>query len=435
MLTDETQSEQNLTTNDTTDNESNEIRQRDGKISITVWQIGFMMMLMNISFVMVYSYSGLYLKHILGASVIGIGILEGLCETISHAMKLFSGMLSDFFRRRKGIMIFGYIFSVVSKPLIAFADSFALVFSSRMMERFGNGVTASPRDAIVADVSPRKRIGASYGLKRTLAYTGSLLGAGIGILVMHQTNSDYHFLFMVASIPAVFAFAILVFFIKEPKKSYHPAIASEAPMPSPKVKTKFSIKNFKYLGKSFWLLMAVNFIFMMARMNETFLILRTHDGFSVEDKFAPIVMIIYNFGTTIASYPIGLLGDKFDRVKVLFLGIIFLVLSDLIMFSSTSLTVMCVGLLFWGLQYGTTQNVFVSLIAEKVPEDLRGTGFGVYWIVNAVSAFIADTLAGYVAHNFSLNNIFISSGIIALGALFALSTVMHTISPSLRKAR
>ena len=95
---------------------------RDGKIPVTVWQIGIMMFLMNISFVMAYSFSGLYLKHILGASAVGIGVLEGFCEMISHLMKLFSGMLSDFFRRRKGIMVVGYIFSVLSRPLLCAND-------------------------------------------------------------------------------------------------------------------------------------------------------------------------------------------------------------------------------------------------------------------------------------------------------------------------
>ncbi len=405
-----------------------ERQQRDGKISITVWQIGFMMMLMNISFVMVYSFSGLYLKHILGASVIGIGVLEGLCETISHAMKLLSGMLSDLFRKRKGIMIIGYIFSVISKPLLALSQSFALVFSARMMERLGNGIQASPRDAIVADVSPRKKIGASYGLKRTLAYFGSLLGGLFGIIAMDVTNNNYQLVFAIASIPSILAFLILLFCIKEPKRFDHPAIASEAPMPTPKIQPKFSLKNFKYLGTAFWLLMLVNFVFMMARMNETFIILRANDGFGIVEKYAPIIMIIFNLGTSFASYPIGLLGDKFNRTKILFVGIILLVMADLIMFSSSTITTMGLGIILWGLQYGATQNIFVSLIAEKVTEDLRGTGFGVYWLVNAISAFIADTLAGYVAHHFSLNHIFISSGIIALTSLLILLCVIHWLS-------
>ncbi|MBQ9334924.1 MAG: MFS transporter, partial [Alphaproteobacteria bacterium] len=360
---------------------------RDGKIPVTVWQIGIMMFLMNISFVMAYSFSGLYLKHILGASAIGIGVLEGFCEMISHLMKLFSGMLSDFFRKRKGIMIFGYIFSVLSRPVLAISNSFILVFSARMMERFGNGVQASPRDAIIADVAPRKKIGASYGLKRSLAYIGSLLGGFLGIWAMKATNSNYQAVFALASIPATIAFILLIVFVKEPKRFEHPAITSEAPMPAPKIKTKFTFKNFKYLGMIFWLLMLVNAVFMMARMNETFLILRMNDGFHVDPMFAPIVMIVFNLGTTLSSYPIGLLGDKFDRMKLLCFGISALLIADMIMFAATTRLVMYVGILFWGIQLGSTQNVFVSLIAEKVPEDLRGTGLGVYWLVNAMAAF------------------------------------------------
>ena len=408
-------------------------QQRDGKIPTTVWQIGIMMLLMNISFVMAYSFSGLYLKHILGSSAIGIGVLEGFCETISHLMKLFSGMLSDFFRKRKGIMIFGYIFSVVSRPILAISDSFALVFSARMMERFGNGVQASPRDAIIADVAPRKQIGASYGLKRSLAYVGSLLGGFFGIMAMMATGGDYQSVFALASIPATAAFLLLLFFVKEPKRFDHPAITSEAPLPSPKVKPKFSLKNFKYLGVSFWLLMGVNAIFMMSRMNETFLILRVNEGFHVDPMWAPMVMIVFNLGTTLSSYPMGLLGDKFDRTKLLCVGISALVLADFIMYSATTRWVMFVGILFWGIQLGSTQNVFVSLIAEKVPEDLRGTGLGVYWLTNAISAFCADTLAGFVAHHFSLNNIFVSSGIIGVISLMVCMLMIHVISPVRRR--
>lgn len=406
---------------------------RDGKIPLTVWQIGIMMFLMNISFVMAYSFSGLYLKHILGASAVGIGVLEGFCEMISHLMKLFSGMLSDFFRRRKGIMVVGYIFSVLSRPLLAVSNSFILVFSARMMERFGNGVQASPRDAIIADVAPRKRIGASYGLKRSLAYVGSLLGGVLGILAMKATGNNYQAVFGLASIPAAIALMLLLVFVKEPKRFEHPAITSEVPMPSPKLKPKFSFKNFKYLGLSFWLLMTVNAVFMMSRMNETFLILRMNEGFHVDPMFAPIVMIVFNIGTTLSSYPVGLLGDRFDRKKLLFFGISALLLADIIMFSATTRAIMYLGVLFWGIQLGSTQNVFVSLIAEQVPEDLRGTGLGVYWLVNAIAAFCADSLAGKVAHHFSLNGIFVSSGIIGVIALFVLIIMLHMVSPTRKK--
>ena len=406
-----------------------------GKIPITVWQIGAMMFLMNISFVMTYSFAGPYLKHIIGASMVGIGVLEGLCETVSYIMKLVSGILSDFFQKRKKIMVIGLIFSVISRPILAISTSFLLVFSAKAMERIGNGIQSTPRDAIVADVAPRKRIGASYGLKRSLAYIGSMIGAVAGIIAMKMTGNNYQKVFAIAAIPAVAAFLILVFFIKEPKRFNHPAITSEAPMPPPKLKPKFSLENFKYLGTSFWILMIVNSIYMLAKMNETFLILRMDEGFQIDPAYAPLVMIVFNLGATLASYPVGLLGDKLNRIKLLFIGIAFLMVSDIIMYSATTAVTMYTGIVFWGLQIGVTQNVFVSMIAEKVPEDLRGTGLGVFYLVSALSAFFADFIAGHVSNSFSSNHIFISSGLIGLVALLALAMVSNIISPTVSRKR
>ncbi|MDR3030792.1 MAG: MFS transporter [Holosporales bacterium] len=413
----------------------NDRLERDGKIPSTVWKIAIMMFLMNTSYVMTYSFSGLYLKHILGASIIIIGVLEGFCEIVSHAMKPFSGMVSDFLGKRKGIMIVGYLFSVISKPILALSGTFSSVLSAKMMERLGNGIQAAPRDAIIGDVAPRKIIGASYGIKRSFAYIGSITGAALGIFAMKLTNNNYQSVFALATIPAVAAFFILVFLIKEPKRFAHPAITSETPMPAPKVRPKFSFKNFKYLGLSYWMLMAVNAVFMMAKMSETFLILRMNEEFQPDIMLAPAVMIAFNLGAAISSYPIGLLGDKLDRIKLLYIGIIAIVFSNIIMYSANSGTIMYIGILFWGIQLGATQNVFVSIISERVPETLRGTGHGCYWFINAISGFIADSLAGFVSNHFSLNYIFISSGMIGLVALLVLALLINVISPGSKRRK
>jgi MFS family permease len=249
---------------------------------------------------------------------------------------------------------------------------------------------------------------------------------------MNLTGNNYQAVFGWASIPAIAAILILIFCVKEPPRFNHSAIAAQTPMPAPKLKPKFSFKNFKYLGTTFWILMGINAVYMTARMNETFLSIHTNIEFNIDPMLAPIVLICFNFGTALASYPIGLLGDKLNRVKLLFLGIIFLILSDIVMYSAVSKTMMYVGIGFWGIQVGVAQNLFISLIAEKVPEDLRGTGIGVYWIINAISAFAADTLAGYVAHNYASSSMFISSGLIGILSLVLLTTFINTISPSSR---
>jgi MFS family permease len=344
-------------------------------------------------------------------------------------------MISDFFRKRKGIIVFGYMFSVLSRPILAVAHSYELVFAAKMMERFGNGVQASPRDAIIADVAPRKRIGGSYGLKRSLAYIGSLLGGIIGIWAISATNNNYQQVFGLASIPAGIALLLLLFCVKEPKRYDHPAVASEAPLPPPKLKTKFSIKNFKYLGTTFWILIGLNAVIMSAKINETFLIITMQQKVHTTLMWAPLTPIVFNLGAALAAYPIGLLGDRIDRTRLLIIGIVLLLLADVLMYSCLSREIMYLGILCWGLQLGTTQNIFVSLIAEKVPEDLRGTGFGVYWLVNALAAFCADTLSGIVAQRYPWENIFLASGMIGLVAMILMFPMMRYTMYRRRKRR
>ncbi len=390
----------------------------------TVWTLGWMMFLINLSYVMIYSFSGIYLKTLLGVSMGLIGLLEGLAEASSFFMKLASGMFSDYLRRRKPVMIFGYMLSVFSRPLLAISGSFALVLTARIMERLGNGIQATPRDAMVADVAPPKRIGASYGLKRSLATAGSFFGGVCGILAMMATGDDYQMVFWIASIPAMIAFSILLFVVKEPKKFDHPAVSAEAPMPAPKRRQRIQLSQFPLLGQSFWLLMAVNAIFMLSRMGETFLILHAHSNFGLKITYAPVIMMIFNAGWCSASYPVGVVADRMNRYWFLAIGIIFIVLADLVLASATSLPFLFIGVALWGIQYGITQNIFISLIAETVPEDLRGTGFGCYYVICAISALICDTCAGSIAHHYGEARVFIASGIVALMSLLALILIM-----------
>lgn len=401
----------------------------------TVWQIGIMMFLMNLSHVIAYSFSGLYLKHILGTATFSIAILEGLCETVSYLMKLLSGVISDWFKKRKALMIVGYLFSVVSKPLLAFSNTFQIVLLARIMERFGNGMQASPRDAMVADVAPKHRIGASYGLKRSLAYAGSFLGGFVGIISMKLTNNDYSTVFLIASIPAFIAFAILIFFLKEPKRQQNIAeqtnntvIEEQHQEVQQKPKQKFSLKSLKNLGTAFWAVIIVNMVFMLSRMNEQFLILRVNEGFVKDPALAPTVMIVMNFGAILASYPCGVLGDKLNRQKMMFVSVILLILSDLVMFGASRKLTMYSGICLWGMQLGASQNVFYSLIAEHVPYNLRGSGLGIYWFVNALMAFCADTTAGKIAEIFGLKYTFLYSGIFGILSLVTLMFIMKHIS-------
>ncbi len=394
------------------------------KIHSAVWKIGWMMFLVNLSFVMGYSYIAIYMDS-LGVAMAWIGVAEGVAEASSYLMKLFSGMVSDFLRRRKPIMIIGYSMIVTSRVLFGLANSFVPLFFGRLVERVGNGTQSTPRDTMVADIVPAKRIGAAYGLKRTLSQAGAFLGAIMGMVVIRWFDNDIQSVFQAAIIPAIFAYCILIFLIKEPKSFAHSAVSSEIPLPEEKRRHPISFKNLPLLGKSFWTLMLVAAIFMLARFGESFLALYARKKFDLPLENVPLVMMVYNAAWCLTVYPVGKMSDRMNRYWFLIMGILFLVLADMVMANADSLTMMWFGIAFWGIQMGITQNIFLSLIAEIVPEDLRGTGFGCYYIICAFSEYFANhIIAGVISQHFGQSRMFLASGIIAAFSLLVLVVIM-----------
>jgi MFS family permease len=398
------------------------------KIPQTVWILGCSMFLLNLSFMMTFSFSALYLE-ILGVGLVAIGFFEGLSEASSFVMKFSSGLISDALRRRKPIMVIGYFLTLVARPLMAIATGFNLYFSGKIMERLGNGIQGAPRDAIVADITPASRIGSAYGLKRSLATAGSFMGAVCGYLVMCGFNDDIRTVFMFACIPTTIAFVLLIVFVKEPKRYEHSAVSSEIPLPAEKRRHRVKWSNLRLLGSSFWLLMLVNSIFMLSRVSEQFIVLHAKTNFDLLPRYAPVIFMIFNAGWCATSYPIGVIADRMNRYWLLAIGIIFLVLADIILATAGNLWILYVGVLIWGFQYGITMNIFSSLIAEIIPENLRGTGFGFFYIINATAVIIAESLVGgWVSKHYGFQNSFIVSAVIGLVALIALILIMGTRS-------
>lgn len=391
-----------------------------------VWIIGCIMFCANVASVIVYAFFGIYLREELHFEMGSVGTLEGVAEGISFLMKLFSGILSDAFHKRKLLMLIGYGIVVGARYLMAAFSAFSLpMVLARLAERVGNGVQAAPRSALVGDIAPSKRIGACYGLKRSLATAGSFLGAFVALLIMLRSGGNYRTLFWFTTIPATIGFLLLLLFVREPRKLSQAAVLASIPSHAPKYKTTFQLANLKFLGSTFWKLMLVNAIFLLSRMGESFLAMHGRFEFHLSKAMIPTVMIVFNLAWCCSSYPVGLVADKMNRYWILCLGMISLIMSDIVLASASTLWTFYLGIFLWGVQYGSTQNIFLSLINETVPETLRGTGLGIYFMVCATSTFICDTAMGHlVQHMGTTRSAFVASGIVSTFALMSLIMVM-----------
>ncbi|MBP7550931.1 MAG: MFS transporter, partial [Gemmatimonadaceae bacterium] len=100
---------------------------------------------------MIYPLLPLFLSTVLGTSAAALGVIEGLAESVSSLLRLPAGWYSDRIRKRKPLVLFGYLIAAVSRPLIGLAQGTGQVLAIRLTDRFGKGVRTAPRDALIAD--------------------------------------------------------------------------------------------------------------------------------------------------------------------------------------------------------------------------------------------------------------------------------------------
>jgi MFS family permease len=384
------------------------------KIPKSIWALGFATLLINVSSVIVFGLSAVYMKNILGIGSGWIGFIEGSVEACAYATKLLSGVLSDYLQRRKTIMICGFALATLARPLLAVSANFFTVCFARLLDRIGNGIQSTPRDALVGDLSPSSIKGKCYGLRQSLAMAGSFLGGIVGIIAMILTNNNFQYVFWIASIPAIFALSILIMWVNEPK------IHNNQKQKNKSKREKINFSDIKHLGKTYWILMIIAVVFMCSRVGEAMLILHAHQNFGLSLEYTPLILILYNGASSLASYPIGYLSDKFPRYYLLVLGFIMLIVADLLLGLAKHLTMVMLGVAAWGIQIGITQSMFMALIADTVPARLRGTGFGFFYLMSAVSLLIASTVGGGIAQKYSQFHTFLYSSIIATIALVLL---------------
>jgi MFS family permease len=341
------------------------------RVPPTVWALGAVSLLMDLSSELVHSLLPVFMVTVLGASMLAVGMVEGIAEATASIVKLFSGALSDRLGRRKPIVVLGYGLAAISKPLFPLAGSVPLVLAARFMDRIGKGIRGAPRDALIADVTPAGARGAAYGLRQALDTIGAVLGplAAIGLMVV--LANDVRSVLWWAIVPAILSVIVLVVWVKEPQTAARPL-------------ERLSLRSFGALGRRCSAVIALGAVLTLARFSEAFLVLRAQDlGLAL--ALVPIVLVAMNLAYTAIAYPAGIAADRGHRRALLFGGLSTLIVSDLLIAQVSSLGVFFAAILLWGVHMGLTQGLLSTLVADTAPAGLRGTAFGVFHLVSGVA--------------------------------------------------
>lgn len=349
----------------------------------SVWALGFTAMFMDTSSELVHSLLPVFMSSILGASMLTIGIVEGVAEATASITKVFSGVLSDYWGKRKPLVVFGYGLSAATKPIFPLASTVFWVAVARFADRIGKGVRGAPRDALVADVTPSHLRGAAYGLRQALDSIGAFVGPLSAIAFMALLHEDIKAVLWTAVIPAAAAVAVLLIAVREPERAAGTPVA----------RTRFHLGDVRGLGQGYWLVVAIGAVFTLARFSDAFLILRAR-RVGLTDAYIPVVLVVMNAVYTAGAYPAGVASDRFSPTALLIGGAGVLLGAQLVLATAPSVGLALTGTALWGLHMALTQGLFSKLVAETAPAERRGTAFGVFNLITGVSALLASVIAG-----------------------------------------
>jgi len=345
--------------------------------------LGFVSLFMDVSSELIHSLLPVFMVSSLGASMIFVGIVEGIAEATALIVKVFSGTLSDYLGKRKGLTVLGYGLGAISKPLFALAVSVHWVLAARFMDRIGKGIRGAPRDALIADLTTPAIRGAAYGLRQSLDTVGAFAGPLLAIALMLVFAGDFRTVFWFALIPAALSVLLLVFGVQEPDR----------PAGHGKLRSPIRWNTLRDLGGAFWWVVAVGGVFTLARFSEAFLILRARD-FGLADAWAPLVLVLMNVVYAFSAYPLGRLADRMNHRTLLVAGLLLLIAADFVLAQAQGLATVAAGVVLWGVHMGMTQGLLSTMVAAAAPAELRGTAFGCFNLVSGLAMLLASVLAG-----------------------------------------
>jgi len=355
-----------------------------------IFFLGMVSLLTDTSSEMIFTLLPLFLSK-LGTATTIIGLIGGLSDGTDAIFRIFSGWLSDRVGKRKSLAVLGYSISTIVKPFMYLATSWGSVLVIRFSDRVGKGIRSSPRDALVADSVTAGERGKGFGLHRAMDTLGAVLGLAIAAIIVYLVQSGglelslktYQWLVLVGFVPAVLAVLVLLVFVREKKSSP----ASQDRLALSRLRVGFDTR--------FKLFLAIMAVFSLGNSSNFFVILRAQNlGSPV--IYVVLMLVVFNVIYAATSLPAGMLSDRLGRRRVITLG--WFIYAAVYLGFAVASSLWQVWLLFagYGLYYGVVEGVARAFVADLVPEEKRGTAYGLYNGVVGLTLLLASLIAGWL---------------------------------------
>lgn len=372
----------------------------------TVLVLGLVSFFTDCSSEMIYPLLPVFLSTTLGASPLQLGVIEGIAETTASLLKMASGIWTDRSGRRKPLVVLGYGLAGFARPFIGIATAWETVLGIRFVDRIGKGLRSSPRDALIADVTPPEKRGAAFGLHRSMDHAGAVVGPLLASAAL-AWGIGLRNVFFLAAVPALIAFAITIVGIRETQ-----ATAQSSKAEGPGFFSGMS-RDWSSLGSTFKTVLFALFLFTLGNATDAFLLVRL-SGAGVPAAWIAGLWAVFHVVKMVSTFYGGKLSDSWGRRRMIVVGWMAYGAIYAGFAFTESPKVLIALFLAYGLYFGLTEPAEKAWIASTAPASLRGTAFGFYHLVVGLAALPASILFGWIWSQWSAGAAFSFGAVLAL---------------------
>ena len=374
-------------------------------INRTVIILSVVSLFADIASEMIYPVVPVYLKEI-GFSVLLIGILEGVAEFTAGISKGYFGKLSDEKGVRLPFIKSGYLFSAISKPMMAILVYPLWIFFARTLDRFGKGIRTAARDALLSQQATKETKATVFGFHRAMDTVGAAIGPIIALVFLYFFPKNYSSLFYFAFIPGIIA-VLLIFLLKEKRVAV-----------STLEKGNF-FSFFKYWSVSsseYKKLVIGLLLFALFNSSDVFLLLITKEV-TGSDTITIAAYIFYNLIYASASFPFGKLADKFGIKNIFIIGLLMFTIVYGGFAFHPSVVVIFVLFFIYGIYAASTEGIVKAWITNMAHDTNTATAVGFYTSCQSICSLLASIIAGFIWSSFGSSFTFGITGFIAFSVL------------------
>lgn len=373
-------------------------------ISKTVLFLSLASFFADIASEAIYPLLPIFLTSVLGLSVIWLGLIEGISESVSSITKVFAGTLSDRMRKQKVFVIFGYTLSTM-RSLIGFSTSAPQVLSIRLVDRLGKGIRTAPRDAWLSRQATKESLGRVFGFHRGMDNLGAAIAPLLATIFLIFYPGEIRTLFLLTIVPGL----VSLYFVYRAMKE--PSATKQAEVPVDQVEWK----DLLHFPPHFYRTMFLFFLFALGASADSFLILKLHD-LGLPIAYVPLVWMALNAMKSAAAFWGGGVSDRVGARSALMVGWLVYTGCYGIFAFSDSIEVFLIAFLIYGFSYGLIEAPEKAMVAQMSTDGRKGTAFGFYHLTVGIAYLPANLVVGWLWTKYGSTFALLFSSLLALSA-------------------